>query len=294
MCSLAIELPRDAVFAHVSTMQHTAPETTGIFINHSPSVQRGPLKLRKRPPLPPWVLYHERAHEAWIHTPWTNSGTVYELADRHIAADAANRRVDSTYVSELESAALRDPKNPVAQFRWADALLFEITTGKTTDQAAFDELEHVQYCMDRTVQPGAYEDARVRYLISAHLFHALSPPEYIYMGEKLLHKNPNDLEVKYPFVLGLEMSYKPKWQAEAFPLAQDLVRKNPASGRAYYTLAMWYWAQTYTNKRQADFDAAITNLQLAREHYPAGSSENVRMGFAIEFLKDHFHYIKLN
>lgn len=192
----------------------------------------------------------------WAKEAWTGSDRPYVKIRREIDKAIASRRLTRAILSTLKNKALKQPKDPIAQFRWVYAVQNAHLAGIYFN-VPYITMDEAGAALARPASPHSYEYARLRFFIASR---QQIDPQYISLGQRLLRRNPKDYGVKFHLTQTLG-SGTPAQRKQALDIAQELVRQYPKKASAHSALALVYLDRWNVSHDVADADKAIAGYR---------------------------------
>lgn len=187
----------------------------------------------------------------WQRAGWTQNNEPFAKARREIDTKLKAGIPASKQARELTLKGA-DRFRPLSQFRWAYATYLS----EMTRQANQNTLIEIGSVMDTNQSPGAYDWARLRFLVEASKIWC-KPDDILPVGRRLLKRNPNDLAVRYAVldVSNIAKSVTPAQRQANLALARQYLKKYPRSVRwlrltAASARTIWFIQPMAKNKAQ--------------------------------------------
>ena len=197
---------------------------------------------------------------AWRNETWSGDDEPYRQARNKIEAALASGASLDEIIDEAENEARKNPKSPLAQFRWAYAVWKMPAPAVSTsifDKNALGAFFALAY----TVSPNTYNFARLRYLLT----YQYQEGKQVEVGERLLQRDAKDLAVKGHLALDYTGSdpYDTKSKSRAVQLSNELIQAGPKDARNHAILAEAYMSSYYRNGHHRQ-DAVSTVAALKK------------------------------
>lgn len=128
----------------------------------------------------------------WAAEAWTGDDAPYRAARAAIDQAANSKDTLAAAFAHNKAAALKDPNNPLAVFRWGYAAY--LFTKKQTRLEGFKTLEGLHDAFEDAPSPHAYDYDRLRFLVEEWY---TSNREATALGQRLLTVNKDDYDVEY-------------------------------------------------------------------------------------------------
>lgn len=174
----------------------------------------------------PWTYNDFR----WMQALWTGDEAEYIASEKQLTEVAKRVLLVNTTYDLLKKQAVSDPRNPVAQFRWAHFLLVT-NTQKSIDYKArktsFEsELLEVWNLMRWSKTPPVRRHARIRFIVENSLSSRL---DLVPIARRLYESDTKDQYIAYRYanLLAWVKSYESR--KLAMSIAKDLLSKNETS-----------------------------------------------------------------
>ena len=243
-------------------------------------------QLNSQPTFTPQNLTMQDEHVArqhkWANLPWTGNNAPYQQVRQEMeSADAAGRDMETLRV-KYGLLAQQNPKDALAQFRWAyaSALSIKPTTGGGKAQG---NMFGVAEALARVPSPQTYDYLREQFLIEA--WHD-RPTGLERLGERLLQRSPHDYPVQCAYVRVLHWSLMPEKRQKALTLAQALIKEYPQKLNPYTLLAGVYTQMYWQTHNKDDAQKALAASQEYLRRAPANFANRQNVILVMKMIKD--------
>jgi hypothetical protein len=250
--------------------------TAGSIDPATKTVRNHGLEVRSGFP-PPWD---------WATDQWTGNDKPFLDAKAAIDVIAENGTLNRSTVDVYQEQARKNPKEPVAQYRWGYAFESALNNGVPlgTIVQKLDTSLDIEWGMQQAPAPHSYGYTRLLFLIAARQ----SMYKLIPLARRLLKHTPNDYDVEFYFYPSLLASASPAERKEGLLGAKQLIQKYPDHGGPYGALAEVYSAQ-WEKGDIASGPLAVATFQKYLSLSPKGLTPQDRKGleYWMNFIKTH-------
>lgn len=214
----------------------------------------------------------------WVNWPWNGKDAVYKGAESEVTLSLSRtppRKVTDWY----QKIAQAHPKDPVAQFLWANAALNELQRVPGQFGPAAAALKCLQ-----GVDPGNMREyARLRYVMTLQTEPNKAHPDIERVGDRLLATNPRDGYVKRVMVYDL---CNGRNVHKAVRLASEWAASEPKNPEPHAVLAFVYQNLWFRDKSAATKAKAISEYQRFIALAPPADPFRARATYLVGVLKN--------
>lgn len=202
----------------------------------------------------------------WASQEWTGDERPYRQARAELERRAASGQLTDAALRNYRASAQAQPTDPLASFRWGFAAYQAAKLApRYHDRSRI--LAGVELALQRAPSPRTYQFARLRFLIEGRDF---PYPQLRPLGERLVRRDPDDVDVKHHFLKYLNVSRSPAEKERALAYARDLIRLAPQDPRSHFALGQVWMRIWNQSKSRSDADKAVAAYRKSLELEPPG------------------------
>ncbi len=212
-------------------------------------------------------LYKPEAYNyKWTAEKWTGDDKPYvrlrHVIDAQVAPRKGKPQLLAVLVESYKAKALRQPRDPQAQFAWGYALLQSARAGyPVANHDSWGAPRDVTLAMYAAPSPHSYQYAR-QLLLMDMWWRNYARPELRAVSQRLLKRNPKDYAVMYQAAMLLAQSPALIQRQQAVRYAEQFAKAHAGAGPSYTVVSFAYWRLFDLDKNPAHADKAIA---VARE-----------------------------
>lgn len=224
-----------------------------------------------------------------MHETWAGNAHPYQQIENEIDQALTNGQAPALLMFQNKALALKKPNDPQAQFRWG----YSGWKMLTPESGSWDKdrfLNGVYGALVKAPSPNTYEYARLRFLVSP------DSSQLVALGERLLKRNPNDMDVKYKLIgdyYGLislnglhSKKVDPATKERVLAIAQQMLQANPTVAKYYSSLGGVYLTCWVVLRDQDDAAKAIVEYKKFLQLAPANDEFRPQAHNIIEILQN--------
>lgn len=219
------------------------------------------------------IIRHD-VSASWITEEWSGRDKKFLEIRKEIDALEKKKALNLQNVRKYESLALKNPLNPIHQYRWGYAAN---KLAKSIEQTSV--LQSIIVAMENPKFPKSFQYARLLFIVNVKI----SPDvQFKKVGLRLHKRSPNDAEILYYLIYILDLGDSAAQKIEAEKFAKALVKLEPQKATSYSSLASVYWISWISRKTRSDGQQAIKNYQKYLQLSPPSDTFRPR---ALDIIK---------
>lgn len=223
------------------------------------------------PPTPAQVAQARQdlqIYYSWINAPWTDNDQPYQRIRLNIDQAISQGANPFVLVKQRQKELEKAPQDFQAQFAYYHTAYQAVTWPKRADDRGFDVLllGNLSTAIIRAPHPHTYNYVRLEFLCGQYNF---NNPKLKAVGLRLVHRDPNDYDVKYYTNNILVVSPSPADHAIALKYANDLVKNYPKMASPHAMAGYIHYQSWLRTKNKQEADEAVSQYQQYLRLAPA-------------------------